>query len=172
MLTLRFDGLFRSVHHEQNPNGKAGVMCYGWVIYRGGKAIARGHGAYARGCDANANLAEYLALIAGMQGLLDMGVEGEAVTVIGDARSVIDQMMGVASVSSAQVRPLHARACRLARHFRSIEWRWQPRRDNHAADQLTRRALRQVRREPGDLAAAAGPNRRRLTALLDLCVFV
>jgi ribonuclease HI len=150
-------------------------MCYGWVIFRDGRPVAHGHGAYARPDEASSNVAEYLALIEGLQALRDMGVEREPVEVIGDARSIIEQMIGRASVSSPQVRWLYQRAYRLAQPFRRLSWTWQPRRDNHAADQLTRRAYNQVRSDREScrqaLQEAFEPRRRGLVALLDLCVF-
>jgi len=174
MITLRFDGLYRTVSPNNDPHEKTGLMCYGWVIFRHGRQVAHGHGAYARLDDASSNSAEYLALIEGLSALRDMGVENEPIEVIGDARSVIDQMLGQAGVSSPQARPLYQRARRIARHFDRLSWTWQPRRDNHAADLLTRRALRQVRSDLEStrqaLLAALEP-RRGMTALLDCCVF-
>lgn len=145
MLTLRFDGLYRPLTQEGGTAPHAGVMCYGWVISRNGKPIARGHGGYMRRNDASSNIAEYLGLIEGLEALLDMGAEDEAVEIIGDARSVIDQMVGRAAVNSASTRPLYRRAQRLASRFRRLLWTWTPRRKNHAADQLTRRAMKQIR---------------------------
>jgi ribonuclease HI len=175
LITLRFDGLFRTISAEPDSAAKTGLMCYGWLIFRDGRSVAHGHGAYARPNEASSNVAEYLALIEGLQALRDMGVEREAVEVIGDARSIIEQMIGRASVSSSQVRSLYHRACRLAQPFRRLTWTWQPRRDNHAADQLTRRALSQVRGDREScrqaLQEAFAPRHRGLTALLDLCVF-
>ena len=94
MITLRFDGLFRTLYPNNNPEEKTGLMCYGWVIYRDGRLVAHGHGAYARPEDASSNSAEYLALIEGLHALRDMGIKHEPVEIIGDARSVIDQMVG------------------------------------------------------------------------------
>jgi ribonuclease HI len=98
-----------------------------------------------RRSDASSNIAEYLGLIEGLEALLDMGAEDEAVEIIGDARSVIDQMVGRAAVNSPSTRPLYRRAQRLANRFHRLLWTWTPRRKNHAADQLTRRAMRQIR---------------------------
>jgi ribonuclease HI len=174
MITLRFDGLYRTVSPDGDPGQTTGLMCYGWVIYRSGRLVAHGHGAYARPEQASSNSAEYLALIEGLQALRDMGVEREPIEIIGDARSVIDQMVGRAGVSSPAARPLYQRARRIARRFQRLAWTWQPRRSNHAADLLTRRALRQVRddRESTRQALRASLNPRLgLVALLDLCVF-
>lgn len=174
MITLRFDGLFRTLYPNNNIEEKTGLMCYGWVIYRDGRLVAHGHGAYARPEDASSNSAEYLALIEGLHALRDMGIKHEPVEIIGDARSVIDQMVGMAGVNAPQARMLNQRARRIARHFRALTWVWQPRSNNHAADQLTRRALRQVNSDRQSirqaLQSALGPH-RGMTALFDLCVF-
>lgn len=175
MITLTFDGLYRTLNAENQSQPGAGLMCYGWIVSRDGREAAHGHGAYAQKKDASSNLAEYLGLIEGLQALLDMGLEREVIEVIGDARSVIEQLNGRAGVNSPQTRPLYQRAVRLARHFPRLTWTWLPRRENHAADQLTRRALRQVNSTRVScrqaLEAALKPRQRGLTALLDLSVF-
>jgi ribonuclease HI len=146
MYTLRFDGLFR-ILHDPEASEKAmhgGFMSYGWLIFRGNALIAQGHGVYARGKNASSNLAEYLALIEGMEALRDLGVRHEPVEIIGDAKCVIDQMCGQAAVKSEQVKPLYRRAERLAQNFSRIRWTWLPRQKNREADRLTRRAIRQL----------------------------
>ncbi len=90
MFRLEFDGLFRTTDDEQSAS--AGIMCYGWRILRGKRVIAQGHGTFARGRNANSNIAEYLALVEGLEALRDMGVTDERVLVCGDAKSVINQM--------------------------------------------------------------------------------
>ena len=100
MITLTFDGLYRTVNIENQPQHQTGLMCYGWIISRDGREVAHGHGAYARKKDASSNVAEYLALIEGLEALRDMGLEREPVEVIGDARSVIEQLNGRAGVNS------------------------------------------------------------------------
>lgn len=145
MLRLEFDGLFRNTD-DQHPS--AGIMCYGWRILRGKQVVAHGHGTFARSQNANSNIAEYLALVEGLEALFDMRVYEERVQVCGDAKSVISQMQGLASVSSPAVRPLHARAMRLARHFRNLRWQWLPRKHNKGADLLSRHALKHLWHDP------------------------
>jgi ribonuclease HI len=147
MLTLRFDGLFREVSGQFEDYQQAGIMCYGWLIQRAGVPIAQGHGAFARGSEASSNIAEYLALIEGLDALQDFASVGESVCVCGDAKSIIDQMRGVSQVNASSVQPIYDRAIKLAARFSIIEWVWLPRKKNHLADSLTRRALRQIRRD-------------------------
>lgn len=146
MFRLEFDGLFRNADEEEASS--AGIMCYGWRILHGKQVIAQGHGTFARGRNANSNIAEYLALVEGLEALLDMGVTSDRVTVCGDAKSVINQMQGIASVSSSAVKVLHTRARRLARHFPHLHWEWLPRRHNRAADALSRHALKCICQNP------------------------
>jgi ribonuclease HI len=192
MITLHFDGLYRCLAEDcvEQPtqaelvksrnSHKSGVMCYGWLINRDGALIARGHGGFVRREEASSNIAEYLALIEGLEAMLDMGCEQESVEIIGDARSVIDQMTGHAGVNSPSTRPLYKRAQQLSRHFPRLLWTWTPRRKNHAADLLTRRAMKQIRSDPQRYRAAIEkvetpslPRRLRkhLFSLLDLRVF-
>jgi|GEM_PF-482917 len=153
-LTLRFDGLYMGIPKKKGTAPSAGFMCYGWIITRSARIIARGHGGYIRGRDASSNIAEYLALIEGLEALHDMGVRQEVVHIIGDAKSIIDQMCGQASVNSEHIRPLYLRTLRIASGFSHLEWFWRPRSDNREADALTRRALKQIRSYPQSYAAA------------------
>jgi ribonuclease HI len=174
MLTLEFDGLFRGAPHELRLKDDAGFMCYGWVILRDGVVIARGHGGYARAHDASSNVAEYLGLIEGLEALIDLQATRETVLVCGDAKSIIQQMEGHASVSASSIKPLHRKARKLARHFKDLCWSWQPRRHNQAADALTRRALRQIRAYPEHYEGVfiqSGHPSARLRSILDLRMY-
>jgi ribonuclease HI len=183
MITLAFDGLFRGAPEDLHLREDAGFMCYGWLILRDGEVIARGHGGYTRALGASSNVAEYLGLVEGMEALLDLAAAasagGEAVLVCGDAKSIIDQMEGRASVTAASIKPLHRKARglarRLARCFAGLYWSWTPRRYNHAADALTRRALRQIRANPSHYEGAfydRGQPSARLRSILDLRTYL
>jgi len=137
---LRFDGLFR----EAKEGSRAGLMGIGWLLSRGEKLIAHGYGVTARGMDATSNMAEYLALIDGLQAILDMGLEDQPVKVLGDARVIICQMTGDSRVSTERQFPVYRRARKLARKLHIVAWEWIPRKENKAADLLTRHALREV----------------------------
>lgn len=180
MYTLQFDGLFHGFPGYEEPGLKAGFLCYGWIIFRDGYLIARGHGAYARGHDATSNIAEYLALIEGLEALSDLEVMDETVLVTGDAKFIIDQMQGIASVNSSNIKPLFRRATRLAQHFLNLVWEWTPRKNNHAADLLTRKAMQQIRMDRSQYHGAAQEasvlegvphSSRRFLPILDLRVY-
>ena len=178
MKTLHFDGLFRGLPVKRRMEGNnAGFLSYGWLISRDTQLLARGHGVCARSRDATSNVAEYLALIEGLEALFDMGELHETIAVCGDARCIIDQMRGVSSVHSERIRPLYHRASRLAEHFDRLFWQWTPRRENRAADLLTRVAMRQARLDRGSYQQAVeaidpqnAQNGKFLT-LLDLRVY-
>jgi ribonuclease HI len=178
--TLRFDGIFWGVPGSSDPANTAGFMGYGWLIFRGQTLVAKGHGVFARGKDANSSIAEYLALIEGLEALLDMGVSEERVGIFGDAKGIIDQMIGRSSVNSPRIRPLYRRAMKLASRFSHLRLRWMPRRHNREADQLTRRAMRQISYDLENYEAAVktiapekGNSRSngRFLPLMDLRVF-
>ncbi len=179
MLTLEFDGLYREAPQDMGLGKNAGFMCYGWVIFRGKSVIARGHGGYIRGTNASSNVAEYLALIEGLDALLDMGAENEWVLIRGDAKSVIEQMEGYASVSASSIKPLFKRARKLVGQLKRVNWNWAPRKFNREADSLTRRALQQLRSNPQHYEEALhslepggkGSKNNRLLPVLDLRLY-
>lgn len=151
---LRFDGLYRSFSGSSNSKDSAGFLCYGWLICRNDIVIAQGHGVFVRSLGASSNMAEYLALIEGLDALSDLGLEDEQVKVFGDAKSIIDQMNGVAAVSSEAIWPLFLRARQLSSRFINLRWIWTPRKNNKAADWLTRRAMRQIHSDRRNYQAA------------------
>jgi ribonuclease HI len=145
MITLQFDGLFNECEQTAGIPKKAGFLCYGWIILQDEAVIARGHGGMARAHDATSNVAEYLALIEGLDALVDLGIhDNQSICIWGDAKCVIDQMRGASSVNSPTIIPFYRRACRLAQRFHAIVWIWRPRRENKTADWLTRHAMRQI----------------------------
>ena len=147
---LRFDGLFR----EAKEATTAGLMGIGWLLNRGDKVVAHGYGVTARGIDATSNMAEYLALIDGLEAVMDMGLEDQPIKVLGDARVIICQMTGASRVNAERLLPVYRRARRLARKLHIVAWEWIPRKQNKAADMLTRHALQEVRANPEALNLA------------------
>jgi len=185
MYTLRFDGLFMelpgcSIVETSSQSARVGIMGIGWLVTRGVTIIAQGHGAFARHKGASSNVAEYLALIEGLDALCDLGINGELVKVFGDSKTVIDQMRGVAAVNAESMWPFHMRARKLAHRFLNLRWIWTPRKNNKAADRLTRRAVRQLQNDRESFEAAletiantktSRRAKRKLHVLLDLRVY-
>ena len=90
------------------------------------------------------NVAEYAALIAGLQALIDRQRTDCRVVVQGDSMLVIKQMQGEWRVRAPHISLLHDRAQELAGRFRAIEFRWVPREENLDADELSRRAYQRA----------------------------
>ncbi|HEU0291561.1 MAG TPA: hypothetical protein VFR47_02430 [Anaerolineales bacterium] len=68
--------------------------------------IARGFGVFLPICVVGSNVAEYLALIEGLEALADLRIGEAAIEIRGDAKCVIDQMLRYAPVSSPLTRTL------------------------------------------------------------------
>ena len=174
MYILQFDGQFHEYNNDEPNTARAGLMGYGWLIYKNGQQIARGWGAFAQGKNAASNIAEYLALIEGLEALLDMKIKDENLEVRGDARGVIDQMAGLAPVHSQNTLPLYKRAKRLAVHYTRLEWVWIPRQKNKNADYLSRKAIRQMYTIPGAYPRAIEtivPGWSKLLPIIDLRIY-
>jgi ribonuclease HI len=177
MIVLRFDGLFRAFPGSHALGINAGILCYGWLITRRGAVSAQGHGAFARSRAVNSSVAEYLALIEGLDAALDLLAGGEALEVRGDAKTIIDQMRGACEVNAPSIKPLYRQARALAERLERVQWVWAPRKNNREADQLSRRAMQQVRRDQRayERLAQAVVNfparHRRLAPVLDLRVY-
>jgi ribonuclease HI len=175
MYILHFDGLFRCVYKDDSL--QAGVMCYGWVIDHNHTPVAHGYGGFARSCHATSNGAEYLALIEGLEALLDMGVQNQRIKIFGDAKTVIQQMQGLSGVSSPGILPLHRRATQLSASFSRLKWNWAPRNENKAADLLSRRALHNIRTNRNEYQDAMQaiqnnhPRAARFIPLTDLRIY-
>lgn len=179
MYILQFDGLFRKIPGNGKIFEHAGFMCYGWLIIQDTIIVARGHGVYARSNQSNSNAAEYIGLIEGLEALADIGIRSEYVVVLGDALSIIDQMRGIADVHSPAIKPLYKKALKLSRRFENIHFTWTPRKFNLDADALTRRALKQMHRNPDrfeELVASIHPGEKKarnkyLQPVLDLRIY-
>ena len=140
MYTLQFDGMLRTVNDDRES--QIGLLGYGWLIERNNVEVAHGFGIFVGRPMAGSNAAEYLALIEGLEALVDLRIIGAVVQIRGDAKCVIDQMIGSATVSSPLTLELYQQARKLASHFTSLTWNWVPRRENRQADSLSRRSFR------------------------------
>ena len=134
MYTLQFDGMLRTVHNDHRL--QVGLLGYGWLIEKNNVEVAHGFGIFVGRPMAGSNAAEYLALIEGLEVLVDLRITGAEIQIRGDAKCVIDQMIGIASVSSPLTLDLYRRARKLANHFTSLTWNWVLRRENRQADSL------------------------------------
>ena len=85
------------------------------------------------------NVAEYQALIAGLEVALDRGVE--RLDVFLDSELVVRQVNGQYKVKDAGLKPLHQQACVLLSRFHEVDVRHVRREQNAAADALVNQAI-------------------------------
>jgi len=85
------------------------------------------------------NVAEYRALIAGLEKAVELAV-GE-VEVISDSELLVKQMTGEYRVKNEALRELSQQATRLARQIGSVSYRAVRREHNELADRLVNEAL-------------------------------
>ncbi len=88
------------------------------------------------------NVAEYRALLAGLQKALEIGVH--RIEVRADSELLVRQINGDYRVKSAKLRPLHAQAMSLLERFGRWSVRHVPRQKNARADTLADEAARQA----------------------------
>ena len=85
------------------------------------------------------NVAEYQALIAGLEIALDRGVE--RLDVFLDSELVVRQVNGEYKVKDAGLKPLHQQACLLLSRFHEVDVKHVRREQNAAADALVNQAI-------------------------------
>jgi probable phosphoglycerate mutase len=88
------------------------------------------------------NVAEYRALVAGLERALELGVTELAV--ISDSELVVKQMRGEYKIKNAALRELSAEATRLARRIGEVSYTAVRREHNELADSLVNDALDRV----------------------------
>lgn len=135
-MILYFDGLCE-------PMNPGGVATYGFVIYDGTQKIWEDCGVVGAGMlgdDVSNNVAEYTAMIRGMECLVELGYTGE-LTVRGDSQLAINQLLGKYAVRARRLIPLYAIASGLKDKFEDVTFEWVPRERNTEADELSREAF-------------------------------
>src|SRR5450830_1920837 len=85
------------------------------------------------------NVAEYQALLAGLELALDRGVE--RLDVFMDSELVVRQVNGKYKVKDAGLKPLHAQACLLLSRFHEVDVKHVRREQNAEADRLVNEAI-------------------------------
>lgn len=93
--------------------------------------------------EATNNVAEYRALLLGLQRAAELGAR--EVEVVGDSELIARQVQGVYKVKNAALKPLHEQALAALRHFDSWSIRTVPREQNAHADALVNDALDRAR---------------------------
>ena len=85
------------------------------------------------------NVAEYRALVAGLERALELAIP--EVEVVSDSELLVKQMRGEYRVKNEALRDLSSQASRLARRFGKVEYRHVTREHNELADRLVNEAL-------------------------------
>ena len=122
---------------DGGARGNPGPAAYGYVLETEDGTVLAAEGETI-GVATN-NVAEYSALIAGLEKALELGV-GE-VEVISDSELMVKQMRGEYRVKNEALRRLFLEASRLARQVGSVSYTAVRRERNKLADQLVNDAL-------------------------------
>jgi len=139
MIEIYTDGLAEPI----NP----GIGTYGYVVYRDGKAIKRGHGF--DGDPVSNNHAEYAGLVKALESVLAFA--DEEIVVKSDSKMLANQMAGEWKVSKKAYNNKsegsyvdeYLRAKEVSRRFAKLSFVWIPREQNSEADELSRVAFRE-----------------------------
>ena len=139
------------------PRNPGGTATYGWVAYVGGEKIHEECAVVCSGPGATNNVAEYSAVIAALEWLVQEGYIKEKIRVRSDSQLCMYQLDGVYAVRSERIRPLYEKAKSLSRKFRKVTFEWVPREENQVADALSRKAYADYRAQMsfGAVKAAA-----------------
>ena len=85
------------------------------------------------------NVAEYLAIIEGLQAVVEW--EPDALEVYLDSKLVVEQLSGNYKVKNAALAPLHRQATELIGRFPNVKLTHVPREKNKGADALANKAI-------------------------------
>jgi len=143
------DALVRvTVHIDGGSRGNPGPAAVGVVINSAddGRVL---HEAGIFIGNATNNVAEYRALLAGLDAAADLGAE--ELEIISDSQLLVRQMTGQYRVKNAGLKDLHALALTAARKFRRCMYRHVRREENVHADSLVNQAIN-LRRNVADAA--------------------
>ena len=122
---------------DGGARGNPGPAAYGYVLEADDGTVLAAHGEKI-GVATN-NVAEYSALIAGLEKALELGVD--EVEVVSDSELMVKQMTGEYRVKNGALRELSLEAGRLARRIGSVDYTAVRREHNKLADQLVNEAL-------------------------------
>jgi ribonuclease H / adenosylcobalamin/alpha-ribazole phosphatase len=122
---------------DGGARGNPGPAAFGYVLEAEDGSVLAEHGE-AIGTATN-NVAEYRALVAGLEKALELGVDD--LEVVSDSELLVKQMRGEYKVKNAALRELSLEAARLARQLESIAYKAVRREHNERADELVNDAL-------------------------------
>jgi ribonuclease HI len=122
---------------DGGARGNPGPAAFGYVLEAEDGTILAAHGE--RIGVATNNVAEYSALVAGLERALELGVD--ELEVVSDSELLVKQMTGEYRVKNEALKELNERAARLARRLRRVDYTAVRREHNELADRLVNEAL-------------------------------
>jgi len=122
---------------DGGARGNPGPAAFGYVLEAEDGTVLDARGE-AIGVATN-NVAEYRALIAGLEKALEFGVDD--LEVVSDSELLVRQMTGVYKVKNRGLVPLSLEAARLARRLGRVRYTAVRRAENELADRLVNEAL-------------------------------
>ena len=122
---------------DGGARGNPGPAAFGYVLEAEDGTVLAAHGETI-GIATN-NVAEYSALIAGLEKARELAVD--EVEVVSDSELMVKQMTGEYRVKNEALQELWSSASRIARGFRDISYTAVRREHNELADRLVNEAL-------------------------------
>jgi ribonuclease H / adenosylcobalamin/alpha-ribazole phosphatase len=122
---------------DGGARGNPGPAAYGYVLEAEDGTVLAAHGE-AIGQATN-NVAEYRALVAGLEKAKELGVD--ELEVVSDSELLVKQMRGEYKVKNEALRELSLQASGLARQLGAVTYTAVRREHNELADQLVNEAL-------------------------------
>jgi ribonuclease HI len=122
---------------DGGARGNPGPAAFGYVLEAEDGTVLAAHGE--RIGVATNNVAEYRALVAGLEKALELSVD--EVDVVSDSQLLVRQMTGEYKVKNEALRKLSLEAAALARRLRRVTYRSVTREHNELADRLVNEAL-------------------------------
>jgi len=122
---------------DGGARGNPGPAAFGYVLEAEDGTVLAAHGETI-GIATN-NVAEYSALIAGLEKARELAVD--EVAVVSDSELMVKQMRGEYRVKNEALQELWSQASRIARSFRDVSYTAVRREHNELADRLVNEAL-------------------------------
>ena len=122
---------------DGGARGNPGPAAYGYVLEAEDGTVLAAHGETIG--TATNNVAEYRALVAGLEKAQELQVD--EVEVVSDSELLVKQMRGEYKVKNEALRELSLQAARLARQLKSVSYTAVRREHNELADRLVNEAL-------------------------------
>jgi ribonuclease HI len=122
---------------DGGARGNPGPAAYGYVLETPDGTVLDACGETI-GIATN-NVAEYRALVAGLEAALAQGID--ELEVVSDSELLVKQMRGEYKVKNAALRTLSLKATRLARELGTVTYKAVRREHNELADRLVNEAL-------------------------------